>query len=172
VDIDLAGSRGGGGGAVMATQKLEPPYDVEAMAVADLEAVIEIEGASFARPSTPQLLLEEMARDWAFLDVVRDRGDRRVVAFTNYWVVADEVHLLNLATHPRARRAGHASRLLAHVIAYGREHRCRFVTLEVRRSNADALRLYKRFGFRPVGVRPGYYAENQEDAIVMLLGLA
>jgi [ribosomal protein S18]-alanine N-acetyltransferase len=113
-----------------------------------------------------------MARDWAFLDVVRDRGDRRVVAFTNYWVVADEVHLLNLATHPRARRAGHASRLLAHVIAYGREHRCRFVTLEVRRSNADALRLYKRFGFRPVGVRPGYYAENQEDAIVMLLGLA
>ena len=170
--VHLAGGGDRAGGALMATQKLEPPFDVEAMAVADLDAVIAIERAAFATPSTPQLLLEEMARDWAFVDVVRDRADRCVLAFTNYWVVADEVHLLNLATDPRARRAGHASRLLAHVIAYGRQRRCRFVTLEVRRSNADALRLYKRFGFRPVGVRPGYYAENQEDAIVMLLDLA
>ena len=46
------------------------------------------------------------------------------------------------------------------------------MTLEVRRSNAAALRLYRRFAFRPVGVRPNYYAEDQEDAIVMLLDLA
>ncbi len=80
-------------------------------------------------------------------------------------------HLLNLATHPLARRAGHASRLLAHIIEFGRQHGCRIVTLEVRRSNAAALRLYRRFAFRPVGVRPNYYAEDQEDAIVMLLDL-
>jgi ribosomal-protein-alanine N-acetyltransferase len=46
------------------------------------------------------------------------------------------------------------------------------VTLEVRRSNGDATRLYRRFGFRAVGVRHGYYSEDQEDAIVMLLDLA
>ena len=85
--------------------------------------------------------------------------------------MADEIHLLNLATHPLARRAGHASRLLAHIIDFGRQHGCRIVTLEVRRSNAAALRLYRRFAFRPVGVRPNYYAEDQEDAIVMLLDL-
>jgi ribosomal-protein-alanine N-acetyltransferase len=93
------------------------------------------------------------------------------VAFGNYWLVADEVHLLNIATHPQARRAGHASRLLAHIVALGRRRGCRLVTLEVRRSNAAAQRLYRRFGFRPVGVRPNYYAEDQEDAIVMLLDL-
>ena len=51
----------------------------------------------------------------------RSRATPTCVAFSNYWVVADEVHLLNLATHPEARRAGHASRLLAHIIEVGRE---------------------------------------------------
>jgi ribosomal-protein-alanine N-acetyltransferase len=120
---------------------------------------------------TARLLLEEMGREWAHVDVVRDRVGLNVVAFSNYWVVADEVHLLNLATHPEARRAGHASRLLAHIIEVGRTRSCRFVTLEVRRSNAAATRLYRRFGFRAVGIRPNYYAEDQEDAIVMLLDL-
>ena len=60
---------------------------------------------------------------------------------------------------------------IAHIIEVGRSRKCRFVTLEVRRSNAAAVRLYRRFGFRAVGVRPNYYAEDQEDAIVMLLDL-
>jgi [ribosomal protein S18]-alanine N-acetyltransferase len=145
---------------------------IEPMRVADLDAVIDIERRSLSTASSPQVLLEEMGRDWAFVDVVRDVARARVVAFSNYWVVADEVHLLNLATHPDERRAGHASRLLAHIIGAGRARHCRLVTLEVRRSNTDATRLYRRFGFRPVGVRHGYYSENQEDAIVMLLDLA
>jgi ribosomal-protein-alanine N-acetyltransferase len=155
----------------MAVNKLQTTFDVEPMRLGDVDAVMAIEKASFRSPMTAQLLLEEMGRDWAHIDVVRDRLHRNVVAFTNYWVVADEVHLLNLATHPEARRAGHASRLLAHIIEVGRARECRFVTLEVRRSNAAAARLYRRFGFRAVGVRPNYYAEDQEDAIVMLLDL-
>ena len=160
----------------MAVNKIQDPRDdgiaIEPMRVADLDAVIEIERAAFPTASTAQVLLEEMARDWAFVDVVRDVTRRRVVAFGNYWVVADEVHVLNLATHPEERRTGHASRLLAHIIALGRARKCRVVTLEVRRSNAEANRLYRRFGFRAVGVRHGYYSEDQEDAIVMLLDLA
>ena len=108
------------------------------MRLGDLDAVMEIERGSFRSPWSAQVLLEEMARDWAHVDVVRDRAPRGVVAFGNYWLVADEVHLLNLATHPEARRAGHASRLLAHIIEFGRARGCRFVTLEVRRSNAAA----------------------------------
>ena len=154
----------------MAVNKHPQAFDVGPMRVADLEQVMAIERESFRSPDSAKVFLEEMARDWAHVDVVRD-PERRVVAFSNYWVVADEVHLLNLATHPGDRRSGHASRLLAHIIDVGRERKCRFVTLEVRRSNAAALRLYRRFGFRPVGVRPNYYAEDQEDAIVMLLDL-
>jgi ribosomal-protein-alanine N-acetyltransferase len=155
----------------MAVNKLQAAFDVEPMRLGDVDAVMAIEKVSFRSPMTAQLLLEEMGREWAYVDVVRDRLGRNVVAFTNYWVVADEVHLLNLATHPEERRAGHASRLLAHIIEVGRTRSCRFVTLEVRRSNAAAARLYRRFGFRAVGVRPNYYAEDQEDAIVMLLDL-
>jgi ribosomal-protein-alanine N-acetyltransferase len=154
----------------MAVNKHPQAFDVGPMRVADLDEVMAIERESFRSPDSAKVFLEEMSRDWAHVDVVRD-PERRVVAFSNYWVVADEVHVLNLATHPGERRSGHASRLLAHILDVGREQKCRVVTLEVRRSNAAALRLYRRFGFRAVGVRPNYYAEDQEDAIVMLLDL-
>ena len=94
-----------------------------------------------------------------------------MLAFVNYWLVRDEVHVLNVASHPEARRQGHASRLLEHVIAFANRNKCRYVTLEVRRSNSGAIRLYRKYGFRPVGVRPNYYVEDNEDAIVMLLEL-
>jgi ribosomal-protein-alanine N-acetyltransferase len=155
----------------MAVAKLPAAFVIEPMRIGDLDDVMEIERLSFKSPWSGQVFLEEMARDWAHVDVVRDLARRRAVAFGNYWQVADEVHLLNLATHPEARRAGHASRMLAHIVEFGRERRCRLITLEVRRSNAAALRLYRRYGFRAVGVRPNYYAEDQEDAIVMLLDL-
>ena len=155
----------------MAVAKLPAAFSIEPMRLGDLDDVMEIERLSFKSPWSGQVFLEEMARDWAHVDVVRDLARRRAVAFGNYWQVADEVHLLNLATHPEARRAGHASRMLAHIVAFGRAQGCRLITLEVRRSNAAALRLYRRYGFRAVGVRPNYYAEDQEDAIVMLLDL-
>ena len=155
----------------MALSKAPQPYLIEPMKAADLDAVMEIERVSFRSPWSRQVFLEEMSRDFAHVDVVRDAATDEVVAFGNYWLVADEVHVLNIATHPQARRAGHASRMLAHMVDFARRELCRYVTLEVRRSNAVALRLYRRFAFRAVGVRPNYYAEDQEDAIVMLLDL-
>ncbi|HVR62330.1 MAG TPA: ribosomal protein S18-alanine N-acetyltransferase [Polyangia bacterium] len=155
----------------MALNKAPQPYLIEPMKAVDLDAVMEIERVSFRSPWSRQVFLEELTRDWAHVDLVRDAATGGVVAFANYWLVADEVHVLNLATHPQARRAGHASRMMAHMIDFARRELCRYVTLEVRRSNAAALRLYRRFAFRAIGVRPNYYAEDQEDAIVMLLDL-
>jgi ribosomal-protein-alanine N-acetyltransferase len=74
-----------------------------------------------------------------------------------------------VATHADARRRGHAARLVSHVVDFARRHTCRYVALEVRRSNDAAIRLYRAHGFRPVGVRPRYYSDDGEDAIVMLL---
>jgi len=155
----------------MALNKSPQPFLIEPMKAADLDTVMEIERVSFRSPWSRQVFLEELTRDWAHVDVVRDAITGDVVGFANYWLVADEVHVLNLATHPQARRAGHASRMMAHMIDFARRELCRYVTLEVRRSNAAALRLYRRFAFRAIGVRPNYYAEDQEDAIVMLLDL-
>jgi ribosomal-protein-alanine N-acetyltransferase len=155
----------------MALNKAPQPFAIGPMQTADLDAVMEIERLSFKSPWSRQVFVEELARDFAHVDLVRDQETGEVVAFANYWLVADELHILNVSTHPRARRAGHATRLLAHMIDFARREICRCLTLEVRRSNTAAQRLYRRFAFRAIGVRPRYYAEDQEDAIVMLLDL-
>jgi ribosomal-protein-alanine N-acetyltransferase len=154
----------------MGTPSRARRFEILPARVQDVEEVMEIERLSFKAPWTRQVFLEELQRDWAHLDVVRERGGG-VVAFINHWLVRDEVHVLNLATHPEHRRHQHAERLMRHAIEFARAHRCRVITLEVRRSNLAAIHLYRRFGFRPVGVRPNYYVEDGEDAIVMLLDL-
>lgn len=148
--------------------------EVSPMQRSDLEEVLEIERHAFRSPWSRQIFLEELDREWATLEVLRERqkdGRSLVVAFCNYWLVRDEVHLLNIATHPDHRRHGHARALLAHVVDFAGRHRCRYVTLEVRRSNQGAIDLYRQFNFQAVGIRPKYYVEDQEDAVVMLLEL-
>jgi ribosomal-protein-alanine N-acetyltransferase len=147
-------------------------FVLQSMRETDLDEVMQIELASFRSPWSRPVFLEELARPWAFLDVVRAPNDGPVLAFCNYWRVADEVHLLKVATHPDARGLGLGARLLAHVVEFARQHACRLVTLEVRRSNDVAQRLYRRFNFKSVGIRPNYYADDNEDAVVMVLELA
>ena len=74
-------------------------------------------------------------------------------------------HLMNVAVDPTERRRGIATALLERLLE--RVERDAQLTLEVRRSNAGAITLYERFGFRSAGVRRRYYADNGEDAIVM-----
>ena len=155
----------------MAVHPRHRQHEVCPMRLGDLDDVMEIERVCFRAPWSRQVFIEELDRDWAYLSVVKERRRSKscAVAFCNYWLVRDEVHILNVATHSSHRRKGHASRLLAHMVEFARHHRCRYITLEVRRSNEGALDLYKQYGFRAVGVRPNYYAEDREDAIVMLL---
>jgi len=156
----------------MATRAQHRRFEIVPMKATDLDDIMEIEKLAFRAPWSRQVFVEELERDWAHVDVLRERtANAGVAAFVNYWLVRDEVHVLNVATHPDARRNGHAARLLEHVIAFAHREKCRYVTLEVRRSNQPAIRLYRKYGFRPVGIRPNYYVEDNEDAIVMLLEL-
>lgn len=156
----------------MATRAKERRYEIVPMKESDLDDIMAIEKLAFRAPWSRQVFVEELERDWAHVDVLKQREKHaHVLAFVNYWLVRDEVHVLNVATHPEQRRQGHAARLLEHVIAFAHREKCRYVTLEVRRSNTPAIRLYKKYGFRPVGIRPNYYVEDNEDAIVMLLEL-
>jgi ribosomal-protein-alanine N-acetyltransferase len=153
-----------------------PPQDFSASgsrsaAHADLDAISAIERASFASPWSPESLAAELDRPWSFFPV-RCLPDGTLVAYLNYWVVFDEIHVLNLATHPAHRRAGHARALLAEMIGLGSQNGSRFVHLEVRASNAPAQRLYEALGFARVGRRPRYYNNNGEDAFLYRLDLA
>ncbi|HJX52598.1 MAG TPA: ribosomal protein S18-alanine N-acetyltransferase [Polyangia bacterium] len=155
----------------MAVNKASLPYLIQPLTAADLDAVVEIERLSFRTPWPRQAFEEEMARSWARVDVLHDTVAGRPVAFADYWLVADELHILNIATHPEARRQGHGARLLRHILDLARRASYKTIELEVRRSNLAAQALYRHFEFRQVGIRTRYYEDNDEDAIVMTLRL-
>jgi ribosomal-protein-alanine N-acetyltransferase len=95
------------------------------------------------------------------------RAGERVVAYAGLWLMVDEAHVTTFAVLPAYRRRGIAGQLLSHLIELAADLGATVVTLEVRISNLAARQLYERFGFRPVGVRPRYYTDNGEDALIM-----
>ena len=143
---------------------------ITAATAADLDAIDEIERHSFPQPWPRETFEKELANEIARVDVMRDPRDR-VIGFNNYWLVAHEVHILAIATHPDHRRGGIGRALLDHALAAGRARDCLLATLEVRRGNLPAIALYERAGFKITHVRPRYYQDNDEDALVMLAAL-
>jgi ribosomal-protein-alanine N-acetyltransferase len=144
---------------------------------ADLEAVDAIAQVSFSELGFSAE--KELERPWARVWVARERpsasGGGAVstapLAFLVGWHVADEIHILNVATAPAARRRGLGTALMGVALEYAAQNRVRLLLLEVRASNADARRLYQKLGFVVTGVRAAYYADNGEDAIEMMLTL-
>ncbi len=148
------------------------PFLIRRMTREDLPAVMELEKASFSNPWSMELLQRELGHDWSIILLLEEPlpdGGRCLLGISIFWIVHDEVHVLNVATAPEHRRRGVGRALMEATLAEGRARKCCLATLEVRRSNEPAIQLYKAFGFRPVGVRPNYYVDEGEDAIVMVL---
>ena len=114
---------------------------------------------------------EELSRPWARLWAARTSEGAPLVGFLIAWHVADELHVLNVATLPAMRRRGVGRALMDAALGYSSAHKIRIVLLEVRRSNRAAIKLYRDLHFTALGVRTGYYADNGEDAIEMILAL-
>ncbi|OGP98856.1 MAG: ribosomal-protein-alanine N-acetyltransferase [Deltaproteobacteria bacterium RBG_16_55_12] len=93
----------------------------------------------------------------------------KIVAYVIYWLLPDEMDIHNLAVHSAYRRQGIGKSLLQEVIDEARRNGSSRVTLEVRRSNEAAQRLYYSLGFVERGVRKGYYSDDGEDALTMVL---
>jgi len=141
---------------------------------ADLSRVMEIERAAFAHPWSDDLLARELSHDWSTVLLATEARPRpaggeeeAILGFVIFWLVHDELHVLNVAVATEERRRGLARALMRQAEERAREHGARIATLEVRRSNAAAIELYRSMGYRKVGVRPNYYADEGEDAIVM-----
>ncbi|HET6439160.1 MAG TPA: ribosomal protein S18-alanine N-acetyltransferase [Anaeromyxobacter sp.] len=139
----------------------------------DLPRVVEIEKDGFRHPWSRELLERELSHAWSTVllaTVDRPRGEA-VIGFIVFWVVHDEVHVLNIATAREERRSGVGRALMEEAAEAGRRRGATLATLEVRRSNEAAITLYRSLGYRQAGVRPNYYAEEGEDAIVMVMDL-
>jgi ribosomal-protein-alanine N-acetyltransferase len=143
------------------------------MVHADLPQVMEIEKDAFTNAWSEEMVRKELAQDWSTVYVVEETTPRGwlIRAFAIFWLVHDEIHVLNVATHRDHRRLGLGRYVMDEVVSFGRQHKCRIATLEVRRSNEAAIGLYKALGFRPVGMRPNYYSDNHEDGVVMVMDL-
>lgn len=139
---------------------------IEPMTLADLGEVHRIESASFSAPWPDEAYRSELTgnRLASYLVV---RIDVEVIGFGGIWMMVDEAHITTFAIDPAWRRQRLGETLLMALIDLAMARRAREATLEVRLSNVPARRLYEKFGFRPVGLRPRYYSDNGEDALIM-----
>jgi ribosomal-protein-alanine N-acetyltransferase len=132
----------------------------------DLDAIERIEKASYPTPWSRSMFVSELAKPSSLsLGAVSAEGELAGYLILSRYV--DAWHVMNVAVAPGHRRQGIASTLLERLFDLTRNDARRRYTLEVRVSNAAAIRLYERFGFSSHGVRPGYYTDNREDAVIM-----
>ena len=152
---------------------------IRAMDYSDLDSVIQIEKSSFPHPWTRDHFISELQRDTVsrcYVAVTADNkgtdpvdpccGEGRISGYLMAWHVADELHITNLAVSPEVRRRGIAVALLRHSLKEAAEAGAIWCQLDVRTSNAPARELYGQLGFKPFGIRKGYYRDG-EDAVVM-----
>lgn len=136
----------------------------------DLGVVLAIERRCFASPWPPSAFEEELTSSHGRCLVAREaeRGaEGPPLGYVMFWILHDELLINNVAVDPEQRRKGIGGRLIGTALSEGRAARCRTAYLEVRRSNVNAIHLYRRFGFQVIGKRRGYYSDTREDALVM-----
>jgi ribosomal-protein-alanine N-acetyltransferase len=145
-----------------------PPLNlrIAPMTLGDIPAVHDIERASFPVPWPSYAFRQELETNRMAHYLVA-RSETGIVAYGGIWLMVDEAHVTSFAVHPEHRRSGIGGRLMLELMELSVHLGARVATLEVRLSNEAARLLYGRFGFRPVGVRPRYYSDNGEDALIM-----
>ena len=140
----------------------------------DIVEIMAIERDSFPTPWSENIFRNEMTSPISKMLVGRTvkRQGGCVSGYIVYWRVDDEIHLHNIAVRLDMRRKKIAFRLLAEAIRRSRLEGARWVTLEVRLSNLPAQKMYEKFGFSIKGIRPGYYTDTGEDALIMWADLS
>ena len=140
-------------------------YKLEALSEKHLDGINEIDKFSFSRPWSAESFKSELTNPLAVYWVAVDDNDN-VIGYGGYWWIFDEANITNIAVHPDYRQKGIASAILKAMCDKCSVTDVLTLNLEVRVSNTPAQSLYKKFGFKEVGVRPKYY-DNKEDAILM-----
>ena len=145
-------------------------YKLTPMTAEHIPQIAALERACFSHPWSEDALREELWNDSAVI-IAAEGEDGTVLGYAGLQTVLDEGYINNVAVDQRFRRQGVADELIAAFVRFGRA-KLAFLTLEVRSSNAPAIALYAKHGFREVGRRKNYYDDPREDAILMTLEFA
>jgi [ribosomal protein S18]-alanine N-acetyltransferase len=139
--------------------------EIRMLELSDLSAIEAIEQRAYPTPWSRSMFASELAKPTSIC-LGAFEGDRLVGYMINSRYV-DAWHVMNVAVDPERQRRGIATALIERLFELTQDAERRGYTLEVRVSNEDAIRLYRKLGFEPRGIRRGYYTDNREDALIM-----
>ncbi|WP_072742613.1 ribosomal protein S18-alanine N-acetyltransferase [Sporanaerobacter acetigenes] len=139
---------------------------VRPMLEKDIDEVLDIEKTSFATPWPKEAFTLEITKNMLAKYVVAEIQGK-VVGYGGIWLIIDEGHVTNIAVHEKYRGLGVGNKIMEGLIDICRDRNIVAMTLEVRKTNEVAKSLYDKYGFKEYGIRPGYYSDNNEDAIIM-----
>ncbi|MGB5217280.1 MAG: ribosomal protein S18-alanine N-acetyltransferase [Smithella sp.] len=153
----------------MSEGKISSLITIDPMKKSDLPAILAIEQESFPTPWTLGMFKRELESAHARCLCARlNRDDKNIVAaYIVFWLVAGEAHLHNLAVDQEYKRQGLAFMLMEKMKEIAAKNEVTTQTLEVRQSNAAAIKLYQKCDFVVKGIRPRYYTDTHEDALIM-----
>ncbi|MGE5613251.1 MAG: ribosomal protein S18-alanine N-acetyltransferase [Bacillota bacterium] len=136
-----------------------------------IDDIVTIEKLCFKIPWSRKSIEDEIIRNKsAIYFCAVDNG--RTLGYCGMWQVIDEGYITNIAVHPEFRNCGIGSLLMDALLKEAEAKGIKALTLEVRKSNLTAQALYRKYGFESGGIRKRYYADNNEDAIIMWKRLA
>ena len=135
------------------------------MTAENVPEIAALEKQCFTLPWSEKSFRDEMANKLAIYHVAKDNGT--CVGYAGFWNVSGEGDVTNVAVLPEYRRRGVGSSLVAEMVKTAENLKLELLTLEVRKSNVAAQKLYEKFGFEILGERKRYYSDNGEDAYIM-----
>ena len=142
---------------------------IEKMQQKHIDSIAEIEKECFFMPWSAESLREELLNDTSLFYVIENGN--QVMGYIGSNNVLGEIYIDNIAIKNEYRRKGHGEKLLKYLISEGISKKADFITLEVRKSNSNAINLYEKLGFKNVGIRKNFYKNPKEDGIIYTLYL-
>lgn len=139
--------------------------EIRSMEARDVPQIAHLETVCFTDPWSERSIASELENRLACWLVAVE--DSTVLGYIGSQTVLDGTDIMNIAVAPEARRQGIGEMLLYALIGILKGRGVRFLMLEVRQSNAPAIALYEKLGFAEVGIRPNYYRNPRENALIM-----
>lgn len=132
----------------------------------DVDRIAELEIECFTTPWTRESVYQDVVENPRALYVVAEI-EGLVIGYAGIWSIVDEGHITNVAVDPKFRKLHVGSAIISVLLDVTQKAGVERHTLEVRRSNEAAIKLYEKFGFEVAGERKGYYQDEGEDALIM-----
>ena len=139
---------------------------IKKMTSSDIENIAFLEKECFSEPWSDESLKAELKNKNAHFFVAQDKG--KILGYIGSQCYSGECYISNIAVFMEFQNQNIGSILLKNLIDF-MKNKCEFISLEVRKSNIPAIKLYKKFGIKQVGTRKNFYRKPQEDALIYTL---